>query len=192
MKGVRIVVFLLLVVGAFAVAIGTRHRGIRDPDAAASTLPVNPRPSIRDKPGRHAAKTAFVPATPAAREHMAVAFRLDDSLTRGLYMGDRWVIPPNSYHTVQKGPEYTVKLQALRIDTRGERSRLIGNWRADNVRMVSLIPDRDHAITLVVHNPGNSTVRVSTTMGEKILLINAVARDGAMEVRITPKPDVRS
>jgi hypothetical protein len=187
MKVIRILVAVLLVAGVFAVAMGTRNRSLSDTGASIKAPPfAAARPNIRDKPGRHAAKTAFVPAPPAAREHMAVAFRLDDSLTRGLYMGDRWVIPPNSYHTVQKGPEYTVKLQTLRIDTRGERSKLIGNWRADDVGMVSLIPDRDDAVMLVVHNPGRSTVRVSTTMGDKVLRINAIQRNGAMDVRITP------
>lgn len=191
MKAIRILVAVLLAAGAFAVAMGTRDRSA---DTGASIKPSTGavhRPHIRDKPGRHAAKTAFVPATPAAREHMAVAFRLDDSLTRGLYMGDRWVIPPHSYHTVQTGPEYTVKLQALRIDTRGERSGLVANWRADNVRMVSLVPDRD-VVTLVVHTSGRSTVRVSTTLGEKMLLINAVERNGAMDVSITPQGGARS
>jgi hypothetical protein len=188
MKTIRILLAVLVVSVAFAVAMGTRNRSASDMGASIkSSVPAAARPNIRDKPGRHAAKTAFVPAPPAAREHMAVAFRLDDSLTRGLYMGDRWVIPPNSYHTVQKGPEYTVKLQTVRIDTRGERSKLIGNWRADNVRMVSIIPDRDDAVMLVVHTPGRGSVRVSTTMGEKILRIDAIERDGAMDVRITPE-----
>ena len=184
MKAIRILVAVLLVAGAFAVAMGTRDRSATGASIKLSTTA--PRPSIRDKPGRHAAKTAFVPATPAAREHMAVAFRLDDSLTRGLYMGDRWVIPPDSYHTVQQGPEYKVKLQTLRIDTRGERSKLIGSWRTEDGSMVSLVPDRDDAVTLIVHNPGRSVVRVSTTMGEKILRIDAVQRKDAMDVRITP------
>ncbi len=40
-----------------------------------------------------------------------VSFKLDPGLTRGTYMGERWISPP-SYDSVQTGGTYTVEVRA--------------------------------------------------------------------------------
>ena len=113
---------------------------------------------------------------------MVVTFRLDPAVTRGLYLGDRWVSPP-SFRFAQPGTQYVVRAKVQRVDGQGGRVDLSGDWAASDPGMVA-IDRRPGEVTLVVREPGESRVTVATGAGSKVLRVRALRTTDAMDVDI--------
>lgn len=161
----RVAAASLLVVGAFAVGNGMRTP--HAPKKSASPTDVS---------------TAGHPI--ARKEKLVVAFRLDPELTRGMYLGDRWVSPP-SYYFAQQGTQFVVQAKAQNIDARGERVDLSGDWASADPGMVAVTHLKAGEVTIVVRHPGQSNLTVSMGDGSKVLHIRAKQVDDAMQVEIT-------
>lgn len=172
-----------LVVGVVALAFGVANsRLARNADARASGASDGVAGASQDEPAPAAAAGASTAAA-LAEPRLVVTFRLDPSVTRGLYLGDRWVSPPE-FRFAQPGDEYVVQAKLQSIDEWGDRSDLNGNWAASDPDMVAITraPDR---VTLVVREPGESRVTVTSGSESKVLRIRARQTPDAMDVAIT-------
>ncbi|NUS39426.1 MAG: hypothetical protein HOQ02_10440 [Lysobacter sp.] len=114
---------------------------------------------------------------------LAVAFRLDPALTQGIYLGQRWVSPPEFYFA-QPGAQFVVEAKAQDIDARGTRTDVSGDWAASDPEMVAITRHADGA-TLVIRKPGESDLTVRAGRDAKTLHVSAERLPDAMRVRIS-------
>lgn len=177
-KTARLVALVLLVVGGFTLA-----RRLQTPDAP--ILPAASATSSAVQPSASAAKPARTLSTERP-ERLTVALRLDPSLTQGMFMGDRWVSPPEFYFA-QPGSVFVVQAKAQHRDGRGERHDFTGNWNATNPRMVEIQrnaqPDA-RTVTLAIRQPGDSDVTVSAGGETVVLHVHAVQLADSIQVHI--------
>jgi len=114
---------------------------------------------------------------------MVVTFRLDPAVTRGLYLGDRWVSPA-TFHFAQPGTRYVVQAKLQSIDARDDRIDLSGDWSTDDPEMIA-IERHDHgAVTIVIRRAGEGRLFVSAGGTRKVLQVKARQTEDAMDVRI--------
>jgi hypothetical protein len=174
MKHMRGAVILLLL-GAIGFAAATRTRAPVLLASAASA---------------QGAAQAAAPDTPATQQPIArkpqfvVAFLLDPGLTRGIFMGDRWVSPP-SYFFAQQGLQYVVQAKAQLINTRGDHIDVPAEWSPSDPGMVAINREASGAVTIVVTRTGDSNLAVSMGNSAKTLHIHADQVADGMQVRIT-------
>lgn len=154
----------------------------------------------RRAPGAQARDGTFAPQAPSAADsqaslsgntsgattqapRMVVTFRLDPAVTRGLYLGDRWVSPP-TFHFAQPGNQYVFQAKLQSIDARDDRVDLSGDWSTDDPEMIA-IERHDHgAVTIVVRRAGEGRLFVSAGGTRKVLQVQARQTEDAMDVRI--------
>lgn len=117
------------------------------------------------------------PAQP--RSTLVVAFRLDPNVTRGLFLGDRWVSPP-TFAFAQPGDRYVVHARAQP----GEDSEdvIAAQWATTDPDMIAITPESDGAVTIAVDRPGTAELRVTARGESKILQVSARKHPDAMEV----------
>ena len=113
---------------------------------------------------------AAAPLPVASTADIKVAFKLDPRLTRGLYMGDRWVTP-RVYSGVHEGV-FTVEAQAHGHDAggsaRGDRPPLETSRSGDRVGLRG----PGNAVTITVHRAGDSVVRVAVENEAKEIVVS--------------------
>lgn len=99
---------------------------------------------------------------PVADERaIEVAFMLDPRLTKGLYMGDRWIASATySSATAPAGEAISVEARARPAGGAPAAERRF-TWTASNPDMVKVSPREHGAVTLTVRPAGSSTVTVS-------------------------------
>jgi hypothetical protein len=165
----------ILLLGAIGFAAATRMNAPLLPPSAAST----------QVPVRAAPDTPAAQQQPIARKpQFVVAFLLDPGLTRGIFMGDRWVSPP-SYFFAQPGLQYVVQAKAQMINTRGDHIDVPAEWAPSNPGMVAINRGTSGAVTIVVTRTGDSNLAVSMGNNAKTLHIHADQVADGMQVRIT-------
>jgi FKBP-type peptidyl-prolyl cis-trans isomerase FklB len=81
---------------------------------------------------------AAVPASDL--RDIKMSFKLDPRLTRGRYMGDRWVSPPTYTGVRQEGKEYAVEARAEGLDAKGRPMRISPEWIPSDPGMVTVSP----------------------------------------------------
>lgn len=150
----------------------------RAPDAR-EIAPASPTPA-----GQQAALAGTTPDAAATTPQMVVTFRLDPAVTRGLYLGDRWVSPP-TFHFAQPGTQYVVQAKLQSVDASDNRIDLSGDWSTDDPEMIA-IERHDHgAVTIVVRRGGEGRLFVSAGGTRKLLNVRARQTEDAMDVVIT-------
>lgn len=123
------------------------------------------------------------PGAASQAPRMVVTFRLDPAVTRGLYLGDRWVSPP-TFHFAQPGSQYVFQAKLQSIDAHDDRVDLSGDWSTDDPEMIA-IERHDHgAVTIVVRRAGEGRLFVSAGSTRKVLQVQARQTEDAMDVRI--------
>jgi hypothetical protein len=128
------------------------------------------------------------PAAPApAAPAITVSFKLDSRLTRGLYMGDRWVSPPRYSPGSQPGTSYTIDARAHRIGATGGRARIAPRWTPSDPDMVSVSPGEGHEVKITVQRAGESTIQVAWEGLSTTLAVKSAYQDGAIKVEVTRK-----
>lgn len=162
----------LLAAGAFLLT-----RRVLPPRASDASLPA----AIAPTPAQAFAQAeAHALARP---RRLAIAFRLDPSLTQGIHLGERWVSPP-SFYFAQPGAQFEVEAKAQDIDARGTRTDVSGDWATSNPEMVAITRHADGA-TLLVREPGESDLTVRAGNDTKTLHVSAERLPDAMRVRIS-------
>jgi len=158
------VALVLLAVG-FAAA-----DGLRKPLVAASSTPQDgtPAPKVQQQVVRRDPK-------------IAVAFKLDPQVTRGMFLGERWVSPP-SFFFAQQGPEYVAQAKAQYVDATGGRTDVPASWATTVPDMISVMPHESGDATIVVHHPGEGDLTVATSNGSKRVHVKALQVGDGMQV----------
>ena len=141
-----------------------------------STAPVAV-PGDEAGPSRAMRKDETQPAQ--RRSTLVVAFRLDPNVTRGLFLGDRWVSPP-TFAFAQPGDRYVVHARAQP----GEDSEdvIAAQWATTDPDMIAITPVSDGAVTIAVDRAGTAELRVTARGESKILQVAARKHPDAMEV----------
>ncbi len=121
---------------------------------------------------------------PAALADINVSFKLDPRLTRGLYMGDRWVSPP-TYSGVQDG-KFTVDARVQGVDAKGEPVDISPKWIPSDPKMVTVSPGQGNAVQITVQRAGQSSLQVTSQGFTRTLSIKAAAyRGNAIQAEIS-------
>jgi hypothetical protein len=186
MNGYRVAAILLFTA---AVMIGIRAMRVQEqapkPNivrvAKAATEHRNDQLPARrpDLPAAHVGRVVPIP------EQFVVAFRLDPSLTRGMYLGDRWVSPPR-YQAAQPGRRYTLQAKMQRVDPRSERSDVTSEFRSLDPELIQVTPgDKPNEWSLVVNGPGAGRVVASAGPKTRVLNVHAWEVQNGMQVEIT-------
>jgi hypothetical protein len=115
-----------------------------------------------------------------------VSFKLDPRLTRGIYMGDRWVSPPTYMSVHQEGHEHTVEARAAALNADGRTVAASPEWISADAGMVTVTPGQDNEVRIVVKHSGQTTLKVVSQRISKELIIKATeTQEGnAMQIEI--------
>ena len=136
--------------------------------------------------GRTRVSASDTDAVPASGlRDIKASFKLDPRLTRGLYMGDRWVSPPTYTGVRQEGKEYAVEAKVHGVDARGRRIFINPEWIPSDPEMVAVSPAEGDAVEIVVKRIGESTLKVAARGFDKELLIKATNKGNAIQVEIS-------
>lgn len=115
----------------------------------------------------------------SASANIKVSFKLDPSLTRGMYMGDRWVSPP-TYTTSQPGKTSTIEAKVESLD-----KRISPTWTPSDPKMVKVAPQLGQTVTITVLRAGQSSLKVTSQGVSKTLSIKAAYEGDEIEVEIS-------
>ena len=111
-----------------------------------------------------------------------VSFQLDPRLTRGLYMGDRWVSPPTYVGAVGQD---TVMVRAEVLDAKGKPVGVSPEWVPADPDMVEVSPRQGKEVKITVRRAGQSTLRVASPGFSRELIIKAAGKGNALQVEIS-------
>ncbi len=111
-----------------------------------------------------------------------VSFQLDPRLTRGLYMGDRWVSPPTY---VGAAGQDTVMVRAEVLDARGNPTGISPEWVPADPEMVDVSPRQGKEVKITVRRAGQSALRVATPGFSRELTIKAAEKGNVLQVEIS-------
>lgn len=116
-----------------------------------------------------------------------ITFKLDPRLTKGLYMGERWISPP-TFSINQPGEAVTVEAKAEGVEADGRRVGIKPRWEASNPDRVTVTPAEGSLVTIGVRGEGESRLRVTGGGVTRELTIKAVQRAGALQVDVVQVP----
>lgn len=123
-------------------------------------------------------------AAPPAR--ILLSFKLDPRLTRGLYMGDRWLSPATFRSTTHAaGKSIAVETRAVIVDARGRRTRLRPAWTVAEPRILSVTPADGNEVVITARRPGTGHVTVSYGPISRTLTVTAIEDRGTWRVEIS-------
>jgi hypothetical protein len=122
---------------------------------------------------------------PAALDEIVVYFKLDPALTRGLYMGERWVSPRTYTSTLQKGEQVTIHVRAEGRDARRRSTQVTPEWLPADPDMLAVSPSRGSAVTITVQRAGESRLHVTAGGVSRVLTIKATHRDEMTGVEVS-------
>jgi hypothetical protein len=125
------------------------------------------------------------PARPAGTlVGIDVSLKVDPRITRGLYMGDRWVAPTR-YSRVQDGKKLVVEARAFGLDHRRALLRIDATWASADPRIVTVSPAKGGEVTLTVHRAGQTTLTISHGTFSRRLAVRASEERGSLRVNIS-------
>ena len=114
-----------------------------------------------------------------------ISFKLDPRLTRGVYMGERWVSPPEYIRVQEKGKELVVEAKAVGVDRMGRHSLISPEWKPGNTSVIKVRPAEGQSVEIIVLREGQSNLRVIFGKESRELNIKAVRYLGALRVDIS-------
>jgi FKBP-type peptidyl-prolyl cis-trans isomerase len=126
-----------------------------------------------------------VPAPAAAVPGITLSFKLDPRLTKGLYMGDRWVSLP--YSQVGERNQVTIEARAEGVDDKGKPTSISPKWIAADPEMVTVTPNQGNAVRITALRPGESGLQVTSGGSSRELTIKAAYKGDALVVEISEK-----
>jgi hypothetical protein len=109
----------------------------------------------------------------AALKEIKVSFKLDPRVTRGMYMGDRWISPPN-FIQIQDGEKpLTIEAQAKGLDAQGEPVEIKPTWTPADPEMLKVSPGQGRQVAITVLRDGESKLKVDSQGVSKTLTFKA-------------------
>ena len=126
------------------------------------------------------------PVSPASDSppNIKVYFKLDPRLTRGTYMGERWV-SPSTYASTQQGRQFTVEARARGMDAWGRSKDIIPQWTSTDPDMVTISPRQGRQVTITVLRPGQSNLEVTAPGFYRKLHVKASYQNSAIQVEFS-------
>jgi len=124
-------------------------------------------------------------ATVSALAGINVAFKLDPRITRGLYMGDRWV--PLPYTQIGEAKQVTVEARAEGVDDKGKAVSVSPEWTPADPAMVTVTPGRGNAVKITALRPGESSLQVTSQGVSRGLAVKAAYKGEVLQVEIAQK-----
>jgi hypothetical protein len=112
-----------------------------------------------------------------------VTFRLDPRISRGIYLGDRWLSPP--YLRVGEGEQVTVEARAYALDAAGQPTTIAPTWTPTDPGMVTVTPARGNEVGITVKRGGESRLRITVPGVSMDLIIKATYPNGVIQVEIS-------
>ena len=131
----------------------------------------------------HASREAAGQAASSITD-IKVSFKLDPSITRGMYMGDRWVSPP-TFTGVQEGKEVMVEARVEGLDAKGNPIDIHPTWIPSDPDMVTVSPGQGKEVKITVRRTGQSSLKVVSPGFSRELIIKATDQGNAIKVEIT-------
>ncbi len=122
-------------------------------------------------------------ASAAALADIKISYKLDARVTRGLYMGDRWVSPP-TYSSAVDGKTITVDARVEGVDAKGTTIAIRPHWIPADPEMVTVSPAEGSEVKITIQRAGESRVRVTSQGVSKDLAIKAAYKGDAIQVEI--------
>ena len=116
--------------------------------------------------------------------NIQISFKLDPSITRGMYMGERWVSPP-TYTAVQDGKEITVEASVQGLDAKGKPIDISPEWIPEDPKMVAVSPAKGRQVKITVRRTGQSGLKVAAQGFSRKLVVKATHLEGAIQVEIS-------
>lgn len=120
----------------------------------------------------------------SALTDIKVIFKLDSRLTRGMYLGDRWVSPP-TFTQVGEGQDVTVDAIAQGFDAKGKAVKINPEWTSEDPEMVTVTPGQGDEVKITVQRAGQSTLKVVSSGISADLLIKATGQGNTLLVEIS-------
>lgn len=121
-----------------------------------------------------------VPA--AAFSGIQVSFKMDPRITRGLYMGDRWISPPTY---MSANAQDAIEAKAYGIDGKGKSMKISPQWITGDTEMVTVVPAEGHEVRIIVKHAGESSLKVTSEGLSRELSIKAAEKGKTIQVEIT-------
>jgi FKBP-type peptidyl-prolyl cis-trans isomerase FklB len=150
----------------FEVELLAIKRPVADPSAAAKT----------DK--------GVVPAVEL--EEMHLSFKLDSRLTKGLYMGDRWVSPA-VYTGVGDGNSLIVDVRANGFDSKKTQIEISPTWIPSDPGMLTVSPSQGSEVKIIVKRAGETSLQVTAPGVSRVLIIKAAYQNGILQAEIAQR-----
>ena len=160
-------------------------RGLKDALSGGKTLLTVPeaRAAVNALQGELKKKQA-APRAPGALTGIEVSFKMDPRITRGMYMGDRWISPPTFTSTFQEGKETTVEARVHGVDAKKNKMKIKPKWTPSDPGMVTVTPGEGSDVKIAVKRAGKSTLNVAAPGVSKELSIKATEEGNAIRVEI--------
>jgi hypothetical protein len=161
-------------------------QGLKDAQSGSQTLltEAEARATISVLQRELKRKQTSPPVASTALTDIKVAFKLDSRLTRGMYMGDRWVSPP-TFTQVGEGKEVTVEATAQGLDATGKPVKISPEWTPEDSGMVTVTPGQGDAVRITVQRAGQSQLKVVSSGVSTELQIKATYQGDTIQVEIS-------
>jgi hypothetical protein len=117
---------------------------------------------------------------------LVVSLKPDPRLATGSYGGPRWVSPP-TYIRLGDEKSCTVESRVQGVDQAGRPVAIKPRWTSGNSEIVTVTPDEGDEVRIVVHRPGQTTVRVASAELSKELTIAAEYQNGLLQASISTR-----
>ena len=115
---------------------------------------------------------------------IVVSFKLDPRLTRGIYMGDRWVSPSTFTPAIQQSKTCTVEAKAYGVDARRSQTTISPKWIPEDPDRIKVEPDEGHHVTITILTAGESRLTVTNGGLSKTLTVKAEPYRETLKVTI--------
>jgi len=126
-----------------------------------------------------------VGATARALGAINISVKRDPRISKGLYMGDRWLELP--YTQVGQGKQVTVEARAEGLADEGKPVRIAPQWIPADPEMITVTPSQGKEVTITVLRPGESSIEVSSQGVSRQLGVKADYTGETLQVRISQK-----
>jgi FKBP-type peptidyl-prolyl cis-trans isomerase len=114
-----------------------------------------------------------------------LSFRVDPRVTRGLYMGDRWVRLP--YTQVGENQQVTVEARAEGVDDKGKPVSVSPQWIPADPEIATVTPNLGKEVKITALRPGESTLQVISQGVSRELAVKAAYTGEVLQVEISQK-----
>lgn len=123
-------------------------------------------------------------SSPSRIAELRFSYRLDPRLTRGLYMGERWISVP-SFNGI--AGQTAVKARVEGLDAQGRPIVVQPRWTASDSTMVTVTPSEGSEVEINVKRAGRSTLQVTVGAVAAELVIHAEKEGESLKLEIAKK-----